>query len=70
MKWVKSDNKLSKDGDSGIWEAYIDYFEDSGSRWYSRICLYAGTKQEVKEMRKKILKALNKTEEKQNEENL
>lgn len=69
MKWVKSKNRVEADQESGIWEAYIDYFED-GKTWYSRICLYADTKKEAKQLRKIILKTLNKAEEKQNEKAL
>ncbi len=58
--YIKSEDKISR-GDCDIYEAQIDFIEQSGSRWYSKITVYADTKQEVKDIRKKIIKTLNKS---------
>lgn len=66
MVWVKSTKEVVADQESGIWEADVDFIED-GVGWFSRVCLYADTKKEAKQLRKTVIKALNKAEEKQNE---
>lgn len=59
MKYLKSDSKLEKSG-CGIYEGQIDFLDEHDNRWYSKITVYGDTKQEVKDIRKKIIKALNK----------
>lgn len=60
MRYLKSEGKISK-SDCHVYEAQIDFIEESGSRWYSKIVVYADTKQEAKDIRKKIIKTLNKS---------
>lgn len=58
MEYLKSEDKITK-SDSGVYEAQIDFIGD-GIRWDSKITVYADTKQEAKDIRKKIIKTLNK----------
>lgn len=65
MEYLKSEDKITK-SDYGFYEAQIDFIENDGSRWYSKITVYADTKQEAKDIRKKIIKALNKPKHEEN----
>lgn len=60
MGYLKSDRKLEK-SDCGIYEGQIDFLDEEGNHWYSKITVYGDTKKEVKEIRKKIIKTLNKS---------
>lgn len=68
MRFKKSSGKICPDGD--VWIAWIDdtnYLFPDGydSVWYSRISVYGNTKKQAKEIRKYMIDALNKAEEKQ-----
>ena len=58
MKYLKSDSNLEK-SDCGIYEGQIDFLDEHDNRWYSKIIVYGDTKQEVKDIRKNIIKTLN-----------